>query len=150
MLQVADVDYVARAPKGKEVEELTPKEALRALRDKSPVRAKRREKPVERRVLGVPQPIRNKLASLKGTLEAIMIDEKGKELLRTPVGKMYDKLKTLKKSHTIIFDGVITQRLIDIAGEKDVKLIIGDRVSNVVKRPVGIQLLTIADVANEK
>lgn len=149
MLQIADVDYVARAPKGKEVEELTPKEALSALSRKSPVKERKGKKPIERKILGVPQAIRDRIASLKGTLEAIILDEKGEELLRTPVGKMYDELKTLKRSHSIIFDGVITQRLIDIAGEKDVKLIIGDRISNVVKRPVGIQLLTTADIANE-
>jgi DNA primase len=148
MLQVADVDYVARAPKGREVEELTPKEALNALRKKTSVREHKRKMPAPRRVLAVPKPIRDKMTSLKGTLEAMVFDEKGKEILRTPVGKMYDELKKLKKSHTIIFDGVITQRLIDIAGEKDVSLIIGDRISNVVKRPVGIKLLTIADIAN--
>jgi len=37
LLQVAEVDYVARAPEGKEVEELTQKEILKALRNKVPV-----------------------------------------------------------------------------------------------------------------
>ncbi|WP_456481636.1 DNA primase DnaG [Methanopyrus sp.] len=37
LLQVADVDYVAKAPKGKEVEELTRKEIKRALEKKVPV-----------------------------------------------------------------------------------------------------------------
>ena len=36
LMQVADLDYVARAPAGKEVEELTPKEIMKALRDKLP------------------------------------------------------------------------------------------------------------------
>lgn len=34
--QVADIDFVARAPKGKEVEELTSKELYKALREKTP------------------------------------------------------------------------------------------------------------------
>src|SRR5207247_2274155 len=37
LTQVADIDYVARAPFGKEVEELTPKEVMRALRERVPV-----------------------------------------------------------------------------------------------------------------
>src|SRR5881397_2150376 len=37
LTQVADIDYVARATFGKEVEELTPKEVMRALRERVPV-----------------------------------------------------------------------------------------------------------------
>jgi DNA primase len=36
VLQLADVDYIAKAPEGKEVEELTRKEIYKALRDKIP------------------------------------------------------------------------------------------------------------------
>ncbi|MEM2896496.1 MAG: DNA primase DnaG, partial [Candidatus Bathyarchaeia archaeon] len=36
LFQVADIDYVARAPPGKEVEELTPKEIMKVLREKIP------------------------------------------------------------------------------------------------------------------
>src|SRR2546430_3222395 len=43
--QVADIDYVARAPYGREVEELTPKEVLRLLRERVPINQAR---PVER------------------------------------------------------------------------------------------------------
>src|SRR6266540_2679879 len=43
--QVADIDYVARAPFGKEVEELTPKEIMKALRERVPINLAR---PVER------------------------------------------------------------------------------------------------------
>jgi len=37
MLQIADVDYVVKAPEGKEVEELTKKEIYKALREKLPI-----------------------------------------------------------------------------------------------------------------
>jgi DNA primase len=36
MLQISDVDYIAKAPEGKEVEELTKKEIYKALRDRTP------------------------------------------------------------------------------------------------------------------
>lgn len=148
LLQVADIDYVTRAPRGKEVEELTPKEALEALKNKTSVKELEAPK-IRKRVIKktvVPEATREKMVSLKGTLEAIILNDKGEDILRTPVGVMYENLKTIKKGHTIIFDGVITQRLIDVAGGKDVKIIIGDRISNVVKRPVGIQLLTVTDI----
>ncbi len=149
LLQVADIDYVTRAPRGKEVEELTPKEALEALKNKTSVKEleapKIRKKVIKRTV--VSEVTREKMVSLKGTLEAIVLNDKAEDILRTPVGVMYENLKTIKKGHTIIFDGVITQRLVDVAGGKDVKIIIGDRISNVVKRPVDIQLYTVTDIA---
>ncbi len=37
MIQVTDIDFVARAPEGKEIEELTKKEVFKALRDKVPI-----------------------------------------------------------------------------------------------------------------
>ena len=45
LTQVADIDYVARATFGKEVEELTPKEIMRALRERVPINL---AKPIER------------------------------------------------------------------------------------------------------
>jgi DNA primase len=45
LLQVAKVDYVARAPKGIEVEKLTPKQVLKALNEKIPVKKTRSRKP---------------------------------------------------------------------------------------------------------
>src|SRR5207245_10483616 len=45
LTQVAEIDYVARAPFGKEVEELTPKEVMRALRERVPLNM---AKPIER------------------------------------------------------------------------------------------------------
>ncbi|HLC39271.1 MAG TPA: DNA primase DnaG [archaeon] len=37
MMQLADIDYVAKAPEGKEVEELSKKEIFKALREKIPI-----------------------------------------------------------------------------------------------------------------
>ena len=37
MMQATDVDFIARAPEGKEVEELTKKEVFKAIRDKVPI-----------------------------------------------------------------------------------------------------------------
>jgi hypothetical protein len=63
-----------------------------------------------------------------------------------PVSELAAKLQKLENVHTIVFDGVITQRLVDVAAEKGIKRIIGDRISGVAKRPVDIELLTVTDV----
>ena len=43
LMQVAPVDYLTRAPTGKEVEELTPKEIMKCLREKTPVESPRQQ-----------------------------------------------------------------------------------------------------------
>jgi len=45
-----------------------------------------------------------------------------------------------------VFDGVITQRLVDIALDKRVKCIVAARISDVVKRPLKLQLVTFSEV----
>jgi len=150
LLQVADIDYVARAPRKKEVEELTSEEIFEALRNKLPVgKPKKAElKPAEQAegVVAVPGVIFDTMSSLKGTLEAVILDGNMKSIARTPVSDLYKKLEEIDGAETVVFDGVITQRLVDIASEKGVKRIVGDRASDVVKRPVGMQLLTPADL----
>ena len=149
-LQVADIDYVARAPRKKEVEELTSEEIFEALRNKLPVgKPKKFEpKPANRveSAVTVPSAILDTMSSLKGTLEAVILDGNMKSIARTPVSDLYKKLEEIDGAETVVFDGVITQRLVDIASEKGVKRIVGDRASDVVKRPVGMQLLTPADL----
>jgi len=44
VLQLSDVDYIAKAPEGKEVEELSRKEIFKALRDRIPVEEYKRSK----------------------------------------------------------------------------------------------------------
>jgi DNA primase len=155
LLQVAKVDYVARAPKGVEVEKLTPKQVLKALNEKVPVKKPRSRKPrrapvrKKPRVMTMPQPIVSAASKLKGTLEAVLLDEKYEAITQMPVSDLCSKLQETEGVHTIVFDGVITQRLVDISGDKGVKRILGDRISGVIKRPVDIQLLTVSDITKE-
>jgi len=90
------------------------------------------------------------MSSLKGTLEAVILDENMKTIAKTPVSDLYEKVKEIDRAETVLFDGVITQRLVNIASDKGVKRIIGGRISDVVKRPVGVQLLTPADLAKKE
>lgn len=151
LLQVADIDYVARAPKDMEVEDLMPKQILRALRERVQIERLKEERPrkkppkVERKVR-VPKAIFDVMPGLKNTLEAVVLDEKMGAMARIPVSELTEGLKTIEGANTIIFDGIITQRLVDIAGNKGVSLIIGDRISEIAKRPVNIRLMTFADI----
>ncbi|MDL5503101.1 MAG: DNA primase, partial [Candidatus Methanoperedens sp.] len=43
---------------------------------------------------------------------------------------------------SIVFDGVITQRIVDIAAEKGIENLIGAKMGNIVKSPVSIHIET--------
>ena len=146
--QVAHVKYVARAPKGKEVEDLTTKQIESALKKRVLLeKPKPRTRKRKRKKILVPKEIVKAASSLKGTLEAILLDEKMKEVSRLPVSELADKIREAEGVNTVVFDGVTTQRLVDVAGEKNIKYLVAARVSDVVKQPLNVHLLTFDDVA---
>jgi len=146
LLQVTDVKYVARAPPGKEIEECTSREIFAALQNKVPIEEVRAKKVRERRKILVPKQIVEARKELEGTLEAILFNEKMEQIERLPVSGLAERLQQAEGVDTVVFDGVITQRLVDIANEKDVKFLVAARVSDVVKQPLKVHLLTFSDV----
>ncbi len=144
ILQVTNVKYIARAPPGKEVEELTPQQITTALQQKVPIEELKAKK--ERRKILVPKKIIETAKELEGTLEAVLLNEKMKQIERMPVSELAEKLQEEKDVDTVVFDGVITQRLVDIAGEKNIKYLVAARISDVVKPPLRTRLLTFAEI----
>ena len=144
LMQVAELDYVARAPPKKEVEDLSPKEIMRCLREK--VQASNQQATVRPMAPPQPQFIVHAVDMLRETLEAIIFDEKGAEINRIPVSELAEKLKGSNGAHAVVFDGIITQRLLDIAEEKNISIVVGDRVSNIAKKPVNLKILTFSDI----
>ena len=146
LLQVTDVKYIARAPPGKEIEECTSREIFAALQNKVPIEEVRAKKRPERRKILVPKQIVEARKELEGTLEAVLFSEKMEQIERLPVSGLAEKLQKAEGVDTVVFDGVITQRLVDIANDKNVKFLVAARVSDVVKQPLNVHLLTFADV----
>ena len=153
-----DLDYIARAPDGKEVEELTQKEILKALRRKVSVEeyvkhagieieGKHEERKGRQKETHTKQPERmhipkeylNVLTELRGTLKARILDEEGNVLAEVPVRELWSKIKDIKGAHAIVMDGVITQRLVDAAGAKGVKVIVGVKKTD-IKVPEGLEV----------
>jgi DNA primase len=155
LMQVAPVDYIARAPLGKEVEDLTPKELMRCLREKVPVEqgkpAGLRPEPVHMPPrpppVQLPPNVIGKAKELRGSLEGILLDQSMGELAKLPVSELAGKLADYNGVETIIFDGVVTQRLLDLAEERGVKLVVGDRIAELTRRPGSIRIMTLPEVA---
>jgi len=136
LMQVAPPTYVTRAPRGKEVEELTPEEIMEALDKKEPVE---KEEKVSSEVLDITK-------ELKGTLEAVLIKADGKHDNRVPVSELVEKLKESENVKTVIFDGIVTGRLIDTAREKNIATIIGERIAEGVRIPRGVEVRSFSDL----
>ena len=145
LIQVTDTKFVARAPHGVEVEELNCKQINAALQRKVPIEQSKTGRRDRRRVL-VPKQIVEVAKELEGTLEAILLNEGMEKKDRLPVSELAEKLQQAKDIDTVVFDGVITQRLVDIADQKKVKYLVAARVSDVVKHPLNVHLITFADI----
>ncbi len=146
LLQVTNVKYVARAPPGKEVEELSHKQIEIALKKKVAIEKIKGKKLGKRRRILVPKKVVETAKELEGTLEAVLFNEKMKEIERLPVSRLAEKLQQTDSVDTMVFDGVITQRLVDIANEKKVQYIVAARVSEAIKQPLRMRLLTFTDI----
>ena len=201
LMQVAKPKYVARAPRGSEVEELDPDQIKAALEAKVPVEEafaalqsgpappellpqveerpqvlqperlpervperapehERRERPPRGQrqrgpPLQVPQVVQapslaNAYAKLtgglNGTLEAILIGKDDAESERFPVAELVEKLKAAEDVKAVVFDGIVTGRLIDAAASKGVKAVVGDRIAEGVKIPQGMEIKAFKDL----
>ncbi|MGB1586952.1 MAG: DNA primase DnaG [Thermoplasmatota archaeon] len=89
------------------------------------------------------------LSGLAGSLKANLLDDTGSSIKEgLPVRELADTLKGSKDAvHTVVFDGVITQRLLDIAADKKISTVVGVKMGNVSKVPDAVEILTKDDLA---
>lgn len=210
LLQVANIDYIARAPDGKSVEDLVQKEIVRALRQKIPVEqvmdkyslkdsdsmkapvVQRLPKQKERRTVEIPRvaaptklkkrpikqrefpqeavaaqalpeeeqevvevvklsPAAKKFKShadeLMGTFGARFMDADNNVIGETAVRDLVNNLKNYNGDiKSVIFDGVITQRILDIAENKGIENLVGAKIGSITKRPSSVKILTVRDL----
>ena len=180
LLQIGDVDYITRAPKGKEVEDLEKDEVLVALRDKVPTAQflatsnilndnskkennrrhdrndrnnrkqkynRREEKPV------VKEPeieddevslMKDMLKEFEGSGSGAILDEALNMTKEVEVENIYEEIKNIDgTADTVIFDGVISQRLVDVASQKGIKKLVAFKSVNIVKKPQNVKIITI-------
>jgi DNA primase len=145
LLQVTNVRYVGRAPRGKEIEECNCKEITEALEGRIPVTELFKPKK-ERLKMEFPEAISHGVKALQSTLEAVLLNEKLEQIERLPVSQLAEKLQQASGVDTVIFDGIITQRIVDVAAEKNIKRIVAARVSEAVKPALNVELVTFQDV----
>ena len=163
LLQVAEVDYVATSPEGRSVEDMSYKEISKALHNKAPseqVENSKGKKPqeqikvIQRKKAKVTEkkedslaPFKTHLEELEGTLKARMLDEEKNIVKETTVRDLATELKDTNASvKGVVFDGLITQRIVDLAKEKDLEYVVGIKEGDVAKRPTSLKILTSESV----
>ena len=180
LLQIGEVDYITRAPKGKEVEDLEKDEVLVALRDKVPTaqflathnilnesngnhkrdnhrkfnnRHSKRHQKFTRREEVAPEPVieddevslmKDMLKEFEGTGSGAILDEALNMTKEVEVENIYEEIKNIDgTADSVIFDGVISQRLVDVASQKGINKLVAFKSMNIVKKPHNVKLITI-------
>ncbi len=139
LLQLTTIDFVARAPEGKEVEELTKKELFKALREKISlnqlISGIKREDLDER----IKKKLNSVLEKMVGTRAAYIFDEKMKLKHKIPLNQFKEDNEKLKNANIVLVDGEINEDLINTAEACSVKYLVGNKTDREYKT----RLLTI-------
>ncbi|MBS3815031.1 MAG: DNA primase [Hadesarchaea archaeon] len=150
LLQVAKLDYVARAPRDKTVEDLSKEEIRGALKSKVPASEASTTFPKKEEKTEVPEgDEKEKLGAiaknLRGTLKARVFDKNMDQIKETPVRNLPDKISKDSKIQAVVFDGIITQKLADLAAEKNLKYLVGMR-EKLKNKPNEVKILTLKEL----
>ncbi len=195
MLQTMDIDFVARAPRGSEVEELTQKQLLKCLRNKIPInqylemsgfestgatrepreergensgrreerngnqgRREERPPPPPRPVSPAPPAITAQMPAdlaryfdlLQGVENAsrvLFVGDDDAVVGEAPVKEMIEAIGQLAvPAKAIVFDGIISQRLLDAVEEKGIGTVVATRLGPVGKFPDQVRIFTRSDL----
>lgn len=163
LLKVAHIDYIARAPPGREVEQLAAKEIAKALRNKIPAeewlaqqrqqaqqQAEQAAAQAQQPQLSLPFDASKKVEEMLGTLEAELYDASWSLIKRVPVRELPDFLASTEGAvYAIVMDGIVTQRVVDLAAKRGVKLIITARVGPLAKMPEDMKVVTFEQLARK-
>ncbi len=169
LIQVGDIDYVTQAPRGKEVEDLEKDEVMIALRNKIPLEQMTNSSPYKgdrrnrtnnrqnntrptRKTENITKPkkpsrintMKNMLMKLSGTGKSEILDESLNVIKEISVENLYDELKQNDpNAKTIIFDGVVSQRLADISASKGIENLVAFKSGHIVKKPDTLRIITV-------
>lgn len=173
LLAVGDVDFVCRAPRGKEVEELTKKEIFKALREQIPIDqyrqefmglpagefSQKREVGEQRSLVDTPlqkktvkkidgeisEKLKGTLNELTGTRAAYFMDSGMNILGKVPVKEMFNVMKEMRPD-TLVFDGEVDQKLVTFSSQRGVQCIVGMRLRGRIQVPEGMQVFTVENL----
>ena len=144
----AKIDYVIKAPHGMEVEEMKPIEILDLINKRVDLKTYLATRTPFKQV--IPENLFEKAKGLKDrireTFMAVLLDAEGEVIEETPVSQLFQRLSELDNVAGIVFDGIVSRRLLDLASAKEVKLIVGERIGSIEKMPANIIVKTLDEL----
>ncbi|MFX1523217.1 MAG: DNA primase DnaG [Promethearchaeota archaeon] len=140
LTQLIDIDYVARAPDGYEVEELTRKQMVKALQNKrSPKQMKEQKEDIteykeqrgkatilQKFLKKIKVKDESKITDLINNIEtghSIGLNKNVEKLFDIPVGEIFGKIRDFKDTQYLIIDGILTKRLLSLSINMKIKFI---------------------------
>ncbi|MEW6592104.1 MAG: DNA primase DnaG [Candidatus Hadarchaeota archaeon] len=150
LLQVAELDFVARPPPGRSVEDLTRKEIIKALRSKVPIElALAEHRGAEHAENKETEELGRALNKLRGSLKAMLLDGGLRPIAEIQVRELKEKLIEAHGAKAVVFDGIITQDLAEMAAARGIKYLVGMR-SRIEAVPKNIEVLTLDDLQRSR
>lgn len=116
--------------------------------EEKPTRTLRGKKERNAKVLSPEQEAyRDMLLSMSSTHNAKLLGEDNTVVREVAVKNLVNSLKEDSEGISIIvFDGVISQRILDVSVERGIKMIVGTRKGNITKMPADTTILTKEDL----
>ena len=113
-----------------------------------PKREPRSKKPAAEKILSDEQIIyRDILRELTATHNAKVLSADNTVINELPVKSLVDTLRVNSEGVTaIVFDGIISQRIVDVASEKNISTVVGVKKGNIPKMPADLTLWTKEDL----
>ncbi|HUT27823.1 MAG TPA: DNA primase DnaG [Methanomassiliicoccales archaeon] len=105
-------------------------------------------KPSSRKQLSAAQEkYKGMINELSSSSKARIIDAKGGVLKEVAVKELVNTLKEEKDPvSAVVFDGIITQRILDLASDLKIVTIVGTKMGNITKQPAGIDIWSKDDL----
>lgn len=145
LLSIAEIDFVARADEGLEVEELTKKQIFKSLREKVPVDEKGELKEQQAGQQEDLSAFKKMLDEIVGTRASYIVDRSMKIVNKIPMSEISEVVGKGHDVYAIIIDGRINQSLADFAGARNIQYIVGMDYSEDVKTDK-VRILTAKDL----
>jgi len=87
------------------------------------------------------------LDKLGGTAKANLVNGKGIVVSEIPVRDLAESLKALPpETNAVVFDGIITQRLLDAAADGGIRYVVGMKTATIAKMPANLEVWTKPDL----
>ena len=88
--------------------------------------------------------MKDMLKEFEGSGSGAILDEALNMTKEVEVENIYEEIKNIDgTADTVIFDGVISQRLVDVASQKGIKKLVAFKSVNIVKKPQNVKIITI-------